>query len=130
MDVSIRDFIEKLQCYFWVVLIAFSTIGCSAKTAMFEGVDIAIEKPLTGSKTLSLNGGNVCVSEIVLQRGNSSNISVQKTLPLSFTDIEEVCDLSIIPLKFELGEDYILGLAGTSPPLYLMFQKIKYALLS
>lgn len=129
MDVSIRNFIEQLQCYFWIVLIAFSTIGCSAKTAMFEGVDIAIEKPLTGSKTLGLNGGNVCENEIVLQRESSSSTSDHKFLPLTLTHIDEMCDLSIIPLKAELGEDYILGLAGTSPPLYLMFQKIKYALL-
>ncbi len=130
MNGSIKNFTEQLQCYFWIVLIAFSTIGCSAKTAMFEGVDIAVEKPLTGSKTLGFNGGSVCENEIVLQRESSAKTSVQKVLPFIFTHIDEVCDLSIIALNTEFGEDYILGLAGTSPPLYLMFQKIKYALLS
>lgn len=108
---------------------AFATLGCSTKQTLVSAFDFTIEKSLTGSKALSNVVETNCTvlssSEEVRQ-----NISVQPTALKTIFPFASSLGVNVIFTKNEdLCEDYILELAGTDPPLYLMFQQIKLALL-
>ncbi|MTG98983.1 MULTISPECIES: hypothetical protein [Myroides] len=124
-----RFMLFQVQCYIWALLVAFATIGCSAKQNLFAAFDISLEKPLTGSKALANGISIVCDSEISNKvNEQSAQQFYHKVVPLSDKDYV-VKDLSFITTTSTVWESYILQLAGTSPPLYLMFKKFKIALI-
>lgn len=122
-------FLVQLECCLWVLLLAFATIGCSAKQTLFGAFDLAVEKPLTGSKAISSVGGVNCMmmtSSKQLKCSVSLKLnSLKITLPITASLGVGVFSTK----KGELCKDYIFKLAGTDPPLYLMFQRMKIALL-
>lgn len=129
MNLLKKNYLVQLQCYLWIGLMAFATIGCSAKQTLFEALDFTVEKPLTGSKAL-VNIGNSNCTVI------TSSEEVRETVSKQIKEAETILLYSallknnvILKEVKNIEEDYILQLAGTDPPLYLMFQQIKLALL-
>lgn len=108
---------------------AFATMGCSAKQTLFEAFDFTVEKPLTGSKALTNIGSSNCTvitSSEDVRETVSKQIKEVETVFLSSSAVE---NYALFKKVKNIEEDYILKLAGTNPPLYLMFQQIKLALL-
>lgn len=124
-----RTFFVQVQCCLWVVLMAFATLGCSAKQTLVGAFDFTVEKSLTGSKALS-NVVETNCTVLSSSQETEQTISVRRT-PLQTTFLfASSLGVNVFFTKNEdLREDYILELAGTDPPLYLMFQQIKLALL-
>lgn len=124
-----KNLFVQLQCYLWIALIAFSTIGCSAKKNFFQAFELSIETPISGSKALALSSYlSICDAEVLTKSSTQDKSSIVKTSLFLDNDFRLKHNLSFIPQSCVFLEDYFLELTGTSPPLYLMFKKIKVAL--
>lgn len=124
-----RTFLVQVQCCLWIALMAFATLGCSAKQTLVGAFDFTVEKSLAGSKALS----NVVETNCTVLSSSEEveqTVSIQRTALRAIFPFASSLGVNVFFAKNEdLREDYILELAGTDPPLYLMFQQIKLALL-
>lgn len=124
-----KNIFVQLQCYLWIALIAFSTIGCSAKKNFFQAFELSIETPISGSKALALSSYlSICDAEVLTRNSIHDKSSIAKKALFLDNDFKLERNLSFIPQLSVFLEDYFFELAGTSPPLYLIFKKIKVAL--
>lgn len=123
-----RTFLVRLQCCLWISLTVFASIGCSAKQNLFSAFDFEVEKPLSVSKTL-LNSGSLNCSMLTSLEQSEQSVLVKNIFFKNATSFATSLNVKPFFDKKNISEDYILQLAGTDPPLYLIFQKIKLALL-
>lgn len=124
-----RTFSVQLQCCLWIVLTVFASIGCSAKLNLFGAFDFEVEKPLSVSKAL-LGLGSLSCSMLNSSSQSEQSVLVKNIFFKNTISFATSLDANLFfNRKENISEDYILQLAGTDPPLYLMFQKIKLALL-
>ena len=124
-----RTFSVQLQCCLWIVLTVFASIGCSAKQNLFGAFDFEVEKPLSVSKAL-LSTGSLSCSMLASFRQSEQSVLVKNIILKNAIPFATSLGLNAFFNKKEnISEDYILKLAGTDPPLYLIFQQIKLALL-
>lgn len=116
---------KKIQCYLWIVLIVFSTIGCSAKQNLVFSSFSPVDKPLSGSKALSLNNQSTsCTSYLA----NGSLSSTTNTIRLSSGNSLGNKPAKVISYPFAIiagGLFYRTFIVDNKPPLYVLFQKLK-----
>lgn len=124
-----RSIIVQLQCYFWIVFMAFATIGCSVKKTFFEAFAISVDIPASGSKAVTTSVSSSCDVEVFSNEKKTSRLSEQKVTPLFAVVVHTTSDLVAIPVKKIFKKGYLLQLAGNSPPLYVLLKQFKFALL-
>ncbi|MEC4112569.1 hypothetical protein [Myroides pelagicus] len=120
----------KLQCYFCIAIIAFATLGCSVKQTMFEAMNVSIEKPLSGSKVLVGNSFVFCDAEVTA-KSSLKQIKTEQQRILPFVSFDLVTkDFSSQSRHLKVVSYEELRISGNSPPLYVLFKRMKIALLA
>lgn len=124
-----KSFLKQMQCSLLVALMVFASIGCSVKQNLFGAFDFVVEKPLSGSKAVSGLTSISCSVVSTSEETSGTYASVAKGVLLSFgSQFSNLISVGF-DTRVALNKDYILKVVGTDPPLYLMFKKIKVALL-
>lgn len=103
----------------------FSTIGCSAKQNLVFSSVYSLDKPLSGSKALSLNNQRTgCVS---FMANSSLRFSVGNKNLLSGGLLSYPLDkmVSYCFSAVDLGLFYSPFIVDNKPPLYVLFRKLK-----
>lgn len=114
----------QLQSFFWIVLIVFSTLGCSVKENMVYKTPVTSAKALSGSKATS--SGLSCAT--ILQARDHADKQIKKNTPNTLREFYPVSKDFRKDLLTGISKDYFLGISVNDPPLYLLFQKILIAL--
>jgi len=119
----------QIQCYLWVALLLFTTVGCSAKKAFFEVSGIEVGSPLNANKALGINTSTSCDIETSSITVSSKQLKqkAKGILAHSLFHTAEI-DLALFHHTTGVQPDYILNVAGTDPPKYVLYQQFKLAI--
>lgn len=124
-----RKLAVQIQCYLWIALLMFTTVGCSAKKAFFEVSGIATERPLNANKALGGNTSITCEIESSTTTVSSRQLKQRvKGLTLPSTFYSNEVGLARYHFISDVQLDYILNVAGTDPPKYVLYQQFKLAI--
>lgn len=125
-----NPYCKKIQSYLWIVLIVFSTIGCSAKQNLVFSSPSSLDKPLSGSKALSLNSqSSGCIS--YLSKGSLTTYTIKsKCNSKHKLDAKTAKELGFC---FAVGGSNLFHynfIVDNKPPLYVLFQKLKLCIVA
>lgn len=120
----------QVQYCLLIVLMVFATLGCSAKQNLFGALDVVLEKPLTAGKTLSNTNYSSCqIARTSSELRHFKHKQKKNETPALEYSVAYNCAAGVY-LEGLFQREYRLQMAGTSPPLYLLFKKIKLALVA
>lgn len=124
-----RKLAVQIQCYLWIALLMFTTVGCSVKKAFLEVSGIATERPLNANKALGSNTSIACEIDSSTSTVSSRQLK-QRVKGLSLRSIfySNEVDLARYHYISNVQRDYILNVAGTDPPKYVLYQQFKLAI--
>ncbi|AJH13601.1 hypothetical protein [Myroides profundi] len=118
----------QLQCYLWIALLMFTTVGCSAKKAFFEVSGLQVERPLNANKALGINQISCDVETSSVTVSSKQLKQKVKGISLSSLAYTTGVDLALFHHSKGVQLDYILNIAGTDPPKYILYQQFKLAI--
>ncbi|MCC9042515.1 hypothetical protein LNQ81_07410 [Myroides sp. M-43] len=125
-----RKLAVQIQCYLWIALLMFTTVGCSAKKAFFEVSGMTTERPLNANKALGSNTSITCEIESSSTTVSSRQLKQRvKGLALPSLFYSSKVDLARYYYISDVQRDYILNVAGTDPPKYVLYQQFKLAII-
>ncbi|HEY4540289.1 MAG TPA: hypothetical protein VIG94_09800 [Faecalibacter sp.] len=113
-------FLQSIQKYIWMLLVCFSLSSCTVKDALFEQLGLTVEKPLNKSKTVS------SCQFTPLQEKQQSAVEIQKKSTFEFYSSLDFTSTSTQVFKsIPLG-----GVKNNSPPFYILYQRLKIAVVA
>ena len=118
----------QIQCYLWIALLMFTTVGCSAKKAFFEVSGLQMERPLNANKALGINQVSCDVETSSVTVSSKQLKQKVKGISLSSLAYTAGVDLALFHHSKGVQLDYILSIAGTDPPKYILYQQFKLAI--
>ena len=118
----------QIQCYLWIALLMFTTVGCSAKKAFFEVSGLQVERSLNANKALGVNQISCDVETSSVTVSSKQLKQKVKGISLSSLAYTTGVDLALFHHNKGVQLDYILNIAGTDPPKYILYQQFKLAI--
>ncbi|EHO14617.1 hypothetical protein [Myroides odoratimimus] len=118
----------QIQCYLWIALLMFTTVGCSAKKAFFEVSGLQVERSLNANKALGVNQISCDVETSSVTVSSKQLKQKVKGISLSSLTYTTGVDLALFHHSKGVQLDYILNIAGTDPPKYILYQQFKLAI--
>lgn len=118
----------QIQYYLWIALLMFTTVGCSAKKAFFEVSGLQVERSLNANKALGVNQISCDVETSSVTVSSKQLKQKVKGISLSSLTYTTGVDLALFHHSKGVQLDYILNIAGTDPPKYILYQQFKLAI--